>query len=70
MNDTVSMLQGLVVANPLTNDGGKLSQRMAGEAEAGDTECIEPCDAEGGKCVEGKCVCNEGRTGVDCSKSS
>ena len=73
VNDTVvymSLLQGLVVATPLTNDGGKLSQRMVGEAVAGDTECSEPCDAEGGKCVEGECVCNEGRTGVDCSKGS
>ena len=60
------MLQGLVEANPLTNDGGQLSGKVV---VTRDTECSEPCDLEVGQCDErGKCVCNEGRKGTNCSK--
>lgn len=33
--------------------------------------CSEQCDGDGGKCDnEGRCVCKQGRTGPDCSKST
>lgn len=59
-----------MVGNSLTDYGGKLSsERMVSEVEVRETDCSEPCDAEGGRCEEGVCVCNKGRTGADCSKS-
>lgn len=32
--------------------------------------CSDQCDKDGGECdSEGNCVCKQGRTGLDCSKS-
>lgn len=38
---------------------------------SGDVDaCSDRCDKDGGKCDnEGNCVCKQGRTGSDCSKS-
>ena len=68
-----AMSNGTVILRRVTNPAGGGTEKVGlSRAESSfildEHKCVDGCSVEGGTCVNGKCTCFIGCTGVDCAE--